>query len=235
MRIHSIIHAPFEKLGAIENWIAKRNHSLITTHTYNGDVLPSPSEFDFLIIMGGPQSPCELEQYPYLRDEIALTKAAILANKIVLGFCLGAQIIAEALGVKTMRSPHKEVGVYPITLTDEGEVDPLFQQFPVQFDVMHWHNDMPGIPAGAVLLAKSEGCPQQAFRYGDRVYGLQFHMEMTAELVRGMIEHCPWDLRMGDYIRTRAELLAADHDAINRKLEGLLDYLGEFCLERVVG
>lgn len=98
MRIHAIIHAPFEKLGIIESWISKKNYTLTTTHTYNGEQLPDASAFDFLIIMGGPQSPLKLDKYPYLRNEILLAKQTVKKNKALLGVCLGAQIIAEALG-----------------------------------------------------------------------------------------------------------------------------------------
>lgn len=225
MRLHTIIHAPFEKLGTIETWSVKNHHSLTSTHTYRGEKLPAISEFDFLIIMGGPQSPLEIDQYPYLQNEIDLTKLAIANQKSVLGICLGAQIIGTALGAKTERSPNKEVGVFPITLTNEADTDPIFKLFPKQFDVMHWHNDMPGLTNECVLLAKSEGCPRQAIRYGEKVYGLQCHMEMTPELVKGMIEHCAHDLTPSRYTQIPAEMLAADLSSMNLNLWKLLDYL----------
>lgn len=225
MRIHAIIHAPFEKLGIIESWVSRKNHTLSATHTYNGEQLPDASSFDFLIIMGGPQSPLKLDKYPYLRNEISLAKQTIKNNKSLLGICLGAQIIAEALGAKTENSPNKEIGSYPIVVTKEGLNDPLFKLFPAKFDVMHWHNDMPGTPDGGILLAKSEGCPSQAFCYGDRTYGLQFHLEMTAELVKGMVDHCSEDLLPGKYIRSRDELLSVDCQPINEKMLVVLDYL----------
>lgn len=229
MRIHAIIHAPFEKLGIIENWITEKKYTLTTTHTYDGEQLPDASSFDFLIIMGGPQSPLKLDKYPYLRDEILLAQQAIKKDKAVLGVCLGAQIIAEALGAKTEQSPNKEIGAYPIEVTKEGLNDPLFKLFPSKFDVMHWHNDMPGIPTGAVLLAKSEGCPRQAFSYGDKVYGFQCHLEMTAELVQGMLNHCPEDLLHGKFIRSKDELLSTDYQPINHKMLVALDYLANKC------
>jgi GMP synthase (glutamine-hydrolysing) len=225
MRIHCIIHAPFEMPGAVATWVLKKGYSLTFTHTYNGEKLPAVSAFDFLVIMGGPQSPLELNKFPYIANEIILTKQAIQANKPVIGFCLGAQIIGESLGATTQKSPHKEIGQYPIMLTKAAEQDPVFKTMSTTFDVIHWHNDMPGIPPNAVLLAYSEGCPQQAFRYGDRVYGLQFHMEMTQELVEGMIKHCPEDLQAGQYIRSEQELLNSDFAPMNQKLFSLLNYL----------
>jgi len=225
MRIHTIIHAPFEKAGIIESWALNQGYDLSSTHTYKGEKLPDVSAIDFLIVMGGPQSPTKLDKYPYLRDEITLTKQVIDQNKAVLGVCLGAQIIGESLGAKTERSPNKEIGVYPIQLTKDGECDPIFKAFPQSFDVMHWHNDMPGMPEGAVLLAYSEGCPRQVIRYGDRVYGLQCHMEMTNELVKGMTEHCAEDLKSGKYIQETKKLLANDLSEINRKMIFILDHL----------
>ena len=227
MKIHYIQHATFEKLGAIEVWARKNNHELSGTHVYDGEKLPENTDFDLLVIMGGPQSPFEVDKYPYLNDEIALVKKAIKNNKKVWGTCLGAQIIAEALGVSTLRSEHKEVGMYPITVLDEGKNDPIFSQFGDIFDVMHWHNDMPGIPDGAILLAKSDGCSHQAFRYGDRVYGFQFHLEPTLELIKGMIKHCSDDLEANRYVRSEAELMASDYDAINQKMFAVLDYFNE--------
>jgi len=225
MRVHIIIHAPFEKPGVIETWAIQNNHALSYTHTYRGEQLPETPQFDFLILMGGPQSPLELDQYPYLRDEIALTKSAIDQSKIVLGICLGAQIIGESLGAKTERSPSKEIGVFPIQLTDEGIKDPIFNQFLRSFNVMHWHNDMPGIPAGSAILAYSEGCPRQVIRYNDQVYGLQCHLEMTPELIKGMTTHCAADLNPGKYIQEIQPLLSTDTSEINEKMLLILNQL----------
>lgn len=225
MKILIIIHASFEEPGSIEIWAKKRGHEIVISNPYKGEKLPEISDFDFLIVMGGPQSPLELDKAPYLADEIDLIKRAITQHKRIIGICLGAQLISEALGVKTERSPHREIGMYPIELLEDAKLDPVFGQFPSKFDMMHWHNDMPGIPKGAVLLAKSEGCPRQAYRYGDRVYGFQCHFELTQELVKRMIEHCPDDLKMGTYIRSKDEIINADYSEINLKMENILDYL----------
>lgn len=227
MKVHYLIHAPFEKPGIIHEWATHKGCQTSETHTYKGEKLPKVSEFDFLVIMGGPQSPCELEKYPYLENEITLAEQAINNKKAVLGICLGAQIIAEALGAKTQRSPNKEIGAYPVELTAEAIVDPLFKKFPNKFDVMHWHNDMPSIPKGGTLLAKSAGCPSQAFVYGDRVYGFQFHLEMTPEIIKEMIEHCASDLQPNLYVHSIPELLTIDFTPINQKMWLTLDHLAE--------
>lgn len=226
MRIHTIIHAPFEKPGIITNWIEDKGYQHTSTHTYLGQELPDSSSVDFLIIMGGPQSPTQLDRFPYLRDEIMLTRKVIDQQKPVLGICLGAQIISESLGATTDQSEHKEVGAFPIYLSDAANNDPIFKNFPKTFDVMHWHNDMPGIPSDAVLLAHSEGCSRQAIRYKENVYGLQCHLEMTAECIKGMIENCPEDLKDGKYIQNQTQLLSLNLSEIQAKMQEILNYLG---------
>jgi len=225
MKILFVIHAAFEAPGCIETWAKKRGHQTQIVSPYKGEKIPNINDFDFLVVMGGPQSPLEMDKAPYLADEIALIKQAIIKHKRIIGICLGAQLIGEALGAKTERSPHREIGMFLVELLHEAKFDPVFGQFPEKFDVMHWHSDMPGIPKGATLIAKSEGCPRQIFRYGDRIYGFQCHFELTQELVKGMIEHCPDDLKAGTYIRSVKELMYADYSQINAKMDTVLDYL----------
>lgn len=226
MNILFVLHASFEKPGCIESWANKQGHDIQKVSPYRGETLPDVDEFDFLVVMGGPQSPLEMDKAPYLRDEIDLIKQAIDRNRRILGICLGAQLIGEALGAKTERSPNREIGMYLVELLESAKDDPVFRHFPAKFDVMHWHSDMPGIHEDAVLLAKSEGCPRQAFRFGDRIYGFQCHFEFTEDLVKGMISHCFTDLiTPGDYIRSAQEMLESDYSQINSKMESVLDYL----------
>ena len=227
MRILCITHADFETPGVIADWAAARGHAFEVVKPYTGETLPDVTPYDFVIVMGGPQSPLALEDDPYLRDEIELIQAALEQNKKVLGFCLGAQLIGEALGAKTGRSPEKEVGVYPITLTAEGKKDPLLAGLPESFPVIHWHNDMPGLTAEAVLLATSEGCPRQAVRYRKNVYGFQCHMEITLDGVRTMIEAVPGDLKPSKFTQSAEELVEQDYAAINRVMMLILDRLSD--------
>ncbi|NNM58402.1 MAG: C26 family cysteine hydrolase domain-containing family [Legionellales bacterium] len=227
MRVHAIIHASFEKIGIIQNWCRENGYQLSATLPFEGEKLPDISEVDFLIIMGGPQCAVHLDQYPYLYDEIEFIKKSIEHNKPTLGICLGAQLIGASLGANTEHSPNQEIGVFPVTLTHAGTTDPIFKAFSPTFNVMHWHSDMPGIAKDVVILAKSEGCPRQAFRYGDRVYGLQFHLEITNELLKGMVTHCADDLKNGAYIQNEEQLLAQDLTSVNEKMIPVLDYLAK--------
>lgn len=227
MKILIVTHASFEKPGSIETWAKNNGHQTREVSPYKGEKLPDIKEFDFLVVMGGPQSPLEIKDAPYLADEIKLIQQALNEKKRIVGICLGAQLIGEALGAKTERSPNREIGAYPLELLQDAKYDPVFQQFPDKFNVMHWHNDMPGLPKGAALLAKSEGCPRQAFRYGDRVYGFQCHFELTKELVEGMIDHCMNDLKQGPYVRSIKDLLETDYAEINAKMDHVLSYLSK--------
>ncbi len=179
MNILCITHADFESPGIIESWADQAGYHFEIKRPYRGETLPEISHFDILIVMGGPQSPLAIEKYPYLAAEIKIIKDAIKQHKKIIGFCLGAQLIGEALGAQTERSPEKEVGVYPIMLTAEAISDPLLQDLPSTFPVIHWHNDMPGMTAEATLLAYSAGCPQQIIRYAPFIYGFQCHLEIT--------------------------------------------------------
>jgi GMP synthase (glutamine-hydrolysing) len=223
MKILCITHADFEGPGIIEDWARQRNYELTICKPYKNQNCLGRIEFDFLIIMGGPQSPIEIDKSPYLKDEISLIKQAVIDNKTIFGFCLGAQLIGEALGGVTQRSPHKEIGVYPITLTDEGMNDSLFADFPKSFPVTHWHNDMPGETADSVLLASSEGCPKQILRYGPLVYGFQCHLEITKEGIQELITACPKDLKEGQFIQNAEQLLQNDYHDINQYMIKILD------------
>lgn len=227
MNILFVLHAPFERPGFIETWAKKHNYKTQEVSPYKNEKCPDINEFDFLVVMGGPQSTLSIDKAPYLHDEIDLIKRAIKANKRILGVCLGAQLLAEALGAKTECSPNREIGMYQIELLEAAQDDPVFGSFPSKFNMMHWHSDMPGIADGAILLAKSEGCPRQAFRYGDRIYGFQCHFELTKELVNEMIEHCGNDLKPDTYVMAPKELMSVDYPEINLKMEKALNYLAK--------
>lgn len=223
MNILCITHADFETPGVIQNWALENNYSFKLEKPYKGDILSSIDNFDLLIIMGGPQNLQKLTNYPYLIAEIDLIKEAITKNKKVLGFCLGAQLISEALGIKTLSSPEKEVGVYPISLTLEGINDPLLKNMPKVFPVIHWHNDMPGIDDDSIILASSSGCPNQIIKYKNNVYGFQCHLEMTLNCIKKMIVAASEDLNPSKFTQTEEELLAQDYTSVNNLMINILN------------
>lgn len=160
MKIQFVLHAEFEQPGAIDAWVNQKGFEAKYCRPFAGESIPATDCFDWLVVMGGPQSPLEIEAFPYLKDEIELIRQSLLADKSILGFCLGAQLIGEALGAPTERSPQKEVGVFPIQLTEAGYKDPLLLGISKEIPVVHWHNDMPGLTKEASVLAISEGCPR---------------------------------------------------------------------------
>ena len=232
MHIHFIIHEHFEAPGAYEIWGKSRGCSLSYTRVYQGDPLPEElGHTDLLIIMGGPQSPATTrEECPWFdaQAEKALISRAIEAGKTVIGVCLGSQLIGEALGAAFCHSPEKEIGKFPVRLTDAGKANPLFEDFGHELNVGHWHNDMPGLTPQAKVLAYSEGCPRQIVQYGERVYGFQCHMELTPEVVELLIEHSQNDLRRAAefrFVETAEKLRSHDYREMNQVLFSFLDKL----------
>lgn len=136
---------------------------------------------DGFIFMGGPMS--VNDNLPYLRRELGIIASALAVGKPILGVCLGCQLIACALGVSIYPNAVKEIGWAPIHKTDAGRRDPLLSGLADSEPVLHWHGETFDLPAGATWLAYSENCSQQAFRYGSNVYGLQFHLEVTPEMI----------------------------------------------------
>lgn len=228
MRIHALQHVAFEGLGHIGQWAADRGHSVALTRLYAGDPLPRLAEVDRLVIMGGPMNIYEDDRYPWLPAERLFIRQAVEAGKSAVGICLGAQLLANALGSKVVAGEHKEIGWWPIRLTEAGYRCGFLEGLPAQPTVFHWHGDTFAIPAGAIHLAASEGCHSQAFLFDNRILGLQFHLESTPETVQALLDHCRDELVPGRYIQAVVEIGAADSElftGINRLLATLLDRL----------
>lgn len=223
LRVHWLQHADFEDLGCIAPWLAARGHTVTHTRLCAGEPLPPHTAFDWLIVMGGPMNIYEYEQYPWLRAEKQLIGEAIAANRRLLGICLGSQLIADVLGGKVTRNKHIEIGWFPVRLTTRDSR--LLDDFPETFDAFHWHGDTFEIPAGARHLASSEACANQAFAYGERVLGLQFHPEVTASNVRDWLLH--ERVTSARYVQTPEQMLdnIPRYAQINRLMLKLLERL----------
>ncbi len=226
------MHESFEAPGAIETWAIEHGHSLSYTRFYNGEKLPeSVDGMDFLVIMGGPQSPATTdEQCPHFNAmaEIEFIRKAIVGDKFILGICLGAQLIGEALGAAFEHSPKREIGVFDLTLSEEAQNDPVFSTFPRVFPVGHWHSDMPGLTPTTAVLAASSGCPRQVLRYAPKIYGFQCHFEFTHASIEVMIQNNAAELEQFKgfpYVETAEALRSHDYTSINRLLFRFLDYI----------
>ena len=178
-------HVPHEGLGTLAPALRAAGYPLRVIDIARGrPALPSPRELAALIVMGGPMGVYEKTKHPFLRREITYIRRALRAKTPVLGVCLGAQLIAHALGQRVYPNRQKEIGWYPLHRTAAARRDALFAHFPKTATVFQWHGDTFDLPVGATLLATSPRCRHQAFRWGNRVYGLQFHVEVDPAMVR---------------------------------------------------
>jgi GMP synthase-like glutamine amidotransferase len=188
MNILIIKHVDIEGPGLIENCL-KQENILYQILNLNSNIhLPKLDDFTHLVILGGPMNVYEEDRYPFLKDEDLFIKEAIQRGKRILGICLGAQLIAKALGAKVFKAPAKEIGWYDVSLTKIGSQDSLFSILPKTFPVFQWHEDTFEIPKAGKLIVTSNPIPHQAFRYGENTYGLQFHLEVTEEMIQEWME-----------------------------------------------
>ena len=191
MRVHFVLHETFEVPGAYLKWAQERSHQVKMTKVYEREALPETvDEIDFLIVMGGPQSPDEdRATFPYYdpQAEIELIQKAMKADCYIVGVCLGAQLMSVAYGAEYEHSPEREIGVFPITLTEAGFKDNHVKVFGQTLNTGHWHGDMPGLTKNAVVLATSQGCPRQIIRFSPKHYAFQAHLEFDPEAVELLI------------------------------------------------
>lgn len=227
MNLHYLQHVPFEGLGSIELWVRTAGHRLTTTRCYAGDPLPRLDKFDGLIVLGGPMSVHDEARHSWLAGEKRFLEQAINSGKIVLGICLGAQLIAAVLGARVYRNRQKEIGWFPVWKTADAGSAAMASALPSQMEVFHWHGETFDLPPGAVHLARSEACEHQAFAYGAQVLALQFHLETTPESAAALIEHCGDELVAGPTIQTAGQVLgdAGRFRGINETMCRLLDTL----------
>ncbi|MGA2526500.1 MAG: gamma-glutamyl-gamma-aminobutyrate hydrolase family protein [Smithellaceae bacterium] len=210
MRIHYFQHVPFEGLGNIEEWINAKGYSLSSTRFYNKEVPPKLDDIDWLIIMGGPMGAYEENLYPWLAAEKRFIGQAIKQGIKVLGICLGAQLIAAAIGAKVYPNAHKEIGWFPINLTKDGKTSKLFRGLPAEIIAYHWHGDTFDLPFGAKHLAESTACKNQAFSYKNHVLALQFHLDVRKDNIEEWVQSGAEELIEAPYIQTAGEMLSPD-------------------------
>jgi GMP synthase (glutamine-hydrolysing) len=224
MRIHSLEHAPHEGAGKIEDWAKLRGYTFTRSALFNGDPLPDIDEVDLLVVMGGAMNVYQHRDFPWLVPEKQFLQRVLARDQAMLGICLGAQLIADALGGKIFQNDEKEIGWFPVDFIDRGWP---FDGFPERPTVFHWHGDTFDLPHGARWIARSEGCGNQAYLYGERVVGLQFHIEVTPEAVAGFLVGAENELQPGRFVQTAAQIAAAQVDLTpwDAGLAALLDGL----------
>jgi GMP synthase-like glutamine amidotransferase len=226
MRAHYLQHVPFEGLGSIEYWLQNAGYEITNTQFFNSGVLPDIKDIDFLIVMGGPMSVNDETEHSWLVKEKKFIKSIIETGKPVLGICLGAQLIANSMGCEVFPNSVKEIGWFTVEGV-ESKSTSVFQ-FQDKIEVFHWHGETFNLPTGAVQIAKSKGCENQAFQIGSNVIGLQFHLETTPGSAQEIVENCRDELVEGVYIQSEAEILSAPkerYSSINSLMGSVLEYL----------
>ena len=193
VRVLVFRHVPFEDIGLIGRIFDERKVEVDYADLYRPDAaLPEVSAYDALIFLGGPMS--VNDDLPYLAREMEWIREAVAQRQPVLGICLGAQLIARAMGATVRSNRAKEIGWYELRFSEAAAEDPLFQGLSREI-VFHWHGETFDLPPGAELLASSELCRNQAFRLGDHAYALQFHLEVTPDMIA---DWCIQDDNCGD-------------------------------------
>lgn len=208
MRIHILQHVAFEDEGSIAAWASLRRHTLTRTRLYEADIFPPHKRFDALIVLGGPMNVYDYERHSWLLHEKTFILDTLKSGAPVLGVCLGAQLIADVMGGRIRRNHQSEIGWFPVSLLSAGRRSYLFRGSPPGFMACHWHEDTFSIPRGAVRIAKSEACANQAFMMGDLVIGLQFHLEYTRRNLQMMIRKAGRKLASDRFVQGAGDLLA---------------------------
>jgi GMP synthase-like glutamine amidotransferase len=206
MHIHFLQHFSHEGPGSISDWATGRKFSTSVTLLDSCEILPNMESFDWLIVLGGPMSVHDEHLYPWLVAEKNLIRQAMQEKKVVIGICLGAQLIAHVAGAGVGPNTQPEIGFYPVDFNENAKNDPVFRYFPKHLTTFHWHGDIFGLPENAVNMASSEITPCQAFRLGETIFGFQFHPECTIKSITSMIEYGKEELDPASYIQSEPEI-----------------------------
>ncbi len=206
-------HVSYEGPGLISVEAEQRGVCLHTVRIDQGASLPGPDGVEGFITMGGPMGVYEDEKYHFLSQERRLIETLVQKDIPVLGVCLGAQLLAHALGAKVFRGQQAEIGFAPVELTAEGQRDPIFHGISSPVPVFHWHGDTFDLPRCATLLASNHNYPNQAFRFGKHAYGLQFHVEPDSRTWLEWQSHLPI-AAFENFEQKRADLLQVGRKVI---------------------
>ncbi len=213
-------HVPYEPLGTLNPLLKEAGFRIrYVNFGREPDARPSLDGYEALIILGGPMNTDEIDAFPNLLTEVAVIREAVDRGKSVLGICLGAQLLAKALGGSVARNVTREIGWYDVCLTDDGRKDPVLSTFTAEQKVFQWHEDGIQLPPGAVHLAESELSAVQAFRHGEQAYGFQFHLEVD----RSLIER--WLTVPANQATLQDEAGRIDPDEIRKQIAASIDDL----------
>jgi GMP synthase-like glutamine amidotransferase/RimJ/RimL family protein N-acetyltransferase len=227
MRVRVLQHVPFEGLAALEPALRAGDHEVATTRFFASDPLPTPDAFDWLVVLGGPMSVHDEARYAWLAPEKELVHRSIERGCAVLGICLGAQLVAEVLGGRVRANREKEIGWFPVERMPGAEASSFGRALAPRTVAFHWHGETFELPPGAIHLARSEACENQAFGWGERVLALQFHLETTPAAAASLVEHCRDELLPGRFVEP-PEAMLSDPSRFERIRPVLARLLGVF-------
>lgn len=177
-------HVPYEPLGTLDPLLKEAGFRIrYVNFGRDPKTRPTLDNYAALIVLGGPMNSDQIDTYPNLITEVEIIREAVARDMSVLGICLGAQLLAKALGGSVRRNAVREIGWYDVDVTAEGLADPVLSTFAKQQQVFQWHEDGIELPPGTVHLASSPASPVQAFRHGEHAYGFQFHLEADGPLI----------------------------------------------------
>jgi len=181
-------HVPHEDLGTLDVLLRRAGFQVDTVRFWRDpDSRPNLNGCDGLVILGGPMGVYEDDKYPFIKPELKLIEDALKKRVPLLGICLGSQLIAKAAGSRVYKGNAKEIGWHDVSLTEDADNDWLFLGFPDRFRAFHWHGDTFDVPQGALMLASSDLFPNQVIKVGPAAYGIQFHLEVTEQMIREWI------------------------------------------------
>lgn len=212
-------HVPFEPLGTLDPLLKSAGFRIrYVNFARDPKQTPSLDGYSALIVLGGPMNVDQTDRYPNLGTEVTLIQQALERGMSILGICLGAQLLARALGAQVRRDGGREIGWCDVSLTGDGKEDPVLSAFEARQQVFQWHQDTIELPSGATHLASSEVCEVQAFRFGESAYGFQFHLEVDHSLLER------WLLR-AEYRSLLASLSAVDRGQVRERTNGSIESL----------
>jgi GMP synthase-like glutamine amidotransferase len=207
VRIHYLQNDKLSALGNIETWAKERGYVITSTQLDEQACFPSLDDFDLLIISGGRMASYEENLYSWLVKEKEFIRKAVSRQKYLLGICLGAQLIADSLGGRVYPHKHKEIGWWTIEFTEEGAKFPLLKEWNDRFPAFLFHGDTFDLPQGAIRICTSKGCANQAFQYGERVIGVQFHPELTNDVINTIWKLLKHEISEGPYTQKPNDFL----------------------------
>lgn len=210
MRLHYIQHNPFEDLANIALWAEDSGHEISGTKIFAGERLSERADFDILLVLGGEMNIYEEDKYPWLKEEKRFIRKVMDSEKMVLGICLGAQLIADLLGGTVHKNRYREIGWHEVKLTSAALNSCAFRGFPDSFTAFQWHGDTFDLPGGATGLASTAACFNQAFEIGRNV-GLQFHLESSWQSIRRLIDNCEDELTPEWFVEQPVDMLSAEN------------------------